>query len=177
VDDILVEVTKVQEDIRAARHLIDEELFQPSGHELKEENDIEEDVVYVVAKDKDKIIGAGRLAFATKINWSGSFGIALENSLFSNGYNLEKYKDKIAVMYGVVLKSDYRGQGIGSRLYDLRETIIYKHSKSLIVSRIRLDSWKIYENRSYTEFGSENLMLLNGETVTRKWVYKLNHEY
>ena len=162
-----------KKDIQSAREIIDRELFQPAGHSLKESNDIAEKALYVVAKKDNKVIGAGRLSLSPTIEWSNSFWKALDQSLSFDNYKPEEFKDKVAVMYGLVLDGNYRGQGIGSKLYDLRESIAQKNMKHIIVSRIRPDSWNIYSNRSYILFGSEEIKLTNNEVVVRKWVYKI----
>ena len=170
---VIVELAINKRDIQSARELIARELFQPAGHRLTEANDLKEGVLYVIAKDENKVVGAGRLAVKPNIHGASKFFKALDHSLSLTNQTLGAFKDKIAVMYGLVLEPSYRSKGIGSRLYDLRESIAQENKKKLIVSRIRLDSWKIYSNRLYTEFGSDEVKLLNGVSVVRKWVYKI----
>ncbi len=170
---IIIETANSKLDIQSAREIINKELFFPTGRSLQDFTDTKEGVFYVVAKDRGKVIGAGRLSLCPTVNGSSDFWKALNQSLSSVNYKLEELKDDTAVMSGIVLEPSYRGQGIGSKLYEWRESIAQKNKKKLIVSRIRPDAWNIYTHRSYTEFGSDEIKFLSGGVMTRKWVYKI----
>lgn len=169
-DQVVVDIAKTTHDIELAKAKIKGMLYEPNGFVFFDESDETEEVIYVVAKDGDKVIGASRLKLNPTLDNEPSS--ALLATLLEEGFSPEQVKGKVAWFYGLALDKEYRGTGIGSKLYQEREVVAQQKGKCFFVAQSRPDSWKIYENRKYIQFGKEDVELGDGSTIERRWFCK-----
>ena len=79
---IIIETANSKFDIQSAREIINKELFFPTGRSLQDFTDTKEGVFYVVAKDRGKVIGAGRLSLCPTVNGIKRFLESVESISF-----------------------------------------------------------------------------------------------
>ncbi len=167
--DTTVQIAQTRADIRAAKQVLDRILHAPFGLLYPEKRDVQESAVFVIAKDGEKVVGAGKIKLSPRpeiLQKSGLFDV-LEQA----GIDSAQASSRIANFVGIAVEPEYRRKGIGNQLYEARERIALHFGKTIFFTHARPDSWSIFKNRGYTHFKSDHLHV-GDEIVERKYFYK-----